>query len=70
MNTRWKKLLVKIIVWLVVEILLTILGIDDLADYSEFIGEKKNILVISSGWHSRFAQRELLVQIFRSKQGR
>ena len=45
MNTHWQQLLRKIGVWLVIEILLTILGIDDLADYSEFIYEKKNILV-------------------------
>ena len=47
MNTRWQKLLVKIAVWLVIEILFTLLGIDDLADYSEFISEQKNFLEIS-----------------------
>ncbi|WP_083305126.1 hypothetical protein [Moorena producens] len=33
----------KIIVWLITEIILNVLGIDDLADYSEFIFEKQVI---------------------------
>ncbi len=33
----------KIIVWLITEIILNLLGIDDLADYSEFIFEKQVI---------------------------
>lgn len=33
----------KIIVWLITEIILNVLGIDDLADYSEFIFEKQLI---------------------------
>ena len=40
MNVRWKKLLVKTTLWLVAEIWFNFLGIDDLADYSEFIFEK------------------------------
>ena len=47
MNTHWQKLLVKIAIWLIIEILLTVLGIDDLADYSEFISEQKSILLTS-----------------------
>ena len=33
----------KIIVWLITEIILNLVGIDDLADYSEFIFEKQVI---------------------------
>lgn len=33
----------KIIVWLITEIIFNVLGIDDLADYSEFIFEKQVI---------------------------
>ena len=40
MEIHWKKLLAKAAVWLMAEILLTLLGLDDLADYSEFIFEK------------------------------
>lgn len=36
------KLFLKIIIWLVAEILLNFLGIDDLADYSEFVFEKNS----------------------------
>ena len=42
MNVCWQKLLIKILFWLAAEILLTLLGIDDLADYSEFIYENKS----------------------------
>ncbi len=37
MQVQWKKLLAKIIVWLAAEILLNFLGLDNLADYSEFL---------------------------------
>ena len=33
------KLIAKIVIWLAAEILLNFLGIDDLADYSEFVFE-------------------------------
>ena len=36
-KSNWQKLGKTIIIWLFVEILLNFLGIDDLADYSEFI---------------------------------
>ncbi len=40
MQVRWKKLLSKIAIWLMAEILLNLLGLDNLADYSEFVFEK------------------------------
>ncbi|MEB3217979.1 MAG: hypothetical protein VKN72_17350 [Nostocales cyanobacterium 94392] len=43
MNIRWQKLLVKTFFWLATEIVLNLIGIDDLADYSEFIFENKNL---------------------------
>jgi hypothetical protein len=54
MQVKWKKLLAKAAVWLTAEILLNILGIDNLADYGEFIFEKdlvsqsKLILIIGA----------------------
>lgn len=39
MKTKWQKVWVKAIAWLVVEIVLNVLGLDNLADYSEFIFE-------------------------------
>jgi hypothetical protein len=41
MKLEWKKLIVKTTVWLTVEIILNLLGLDNLADYSEFIYEHK-----------------------------
>ncbi|MDJ0590055.1 MAG: hypothetical protein QNJ72_08695 [Pleurocapsa sp. MO_226.B13] len=44
MNVRWQKLLVKTSLWLTTEIWFNFLGIDNLADYSEFIFEKNAIV--------------------------
>lgn len=37
MQFKWKKLLVRTLMWLAVEIYLSLLGLDTLADYGEFI---------------------------------
>ncbi|MUL37184.1 hypothetical protein [Gloeocapsopsis dulcis] len=37
MNILWKNLLIKTVLWLVVETLLSLLGLDNVADYSEFV---------------------------------
>ena len=44
MHKKRKKLLAHIVVWLAAEICFSFLGIDDLADYSEFVFEK-NVIV-------------------------
>lgn len=44
MNVRWKKLLVKTTFWLVAEIWFGFLGIDNLADYSEFVFAQPEIV--------------------------
>ena len=44
MNVRWQKLLVKTTLWLIAEIWLNFLGMDNLADYSEFIFERNEIV--------------------------
>jgi hypothetical protein len=41
MKTHWQKILIKITCWLIVEIILNLLGLDNLADYSEFVFEDK-----------------------------
>ncbi len=38
---QWKKKLVKATLWLVTEVILNLLGFDNLADYSEFLFEKE-----------------------------
>lgn len=40
MKLQWKKLLVKTTLWLAAEIILNVVGLDNLADYSEFIYEQ------------------------------
>ncbi len=47
MKTQWQQILVKITFWLIVEIFLNLLGLDNLADYSEFIFEGKNHTIVS-----------------------
>jgi hypothetical protein len=37
MNIQWKKLLLTTTIWFVTEIILNLLGLDNLADYSEFV---------------------------------
>ncbi|WP_201026066.1 hypothetical protein [Mastigocoleus testarum] len=37
----WRKLFLKTFVWLITELLLNLIGIDDLADYSEFLFENR-----------------------------
>ena len=46
MKFQWQKLLTKIILWLGMEILLNTMGLDDLADYSEFLGNYKRLISI------------------------
>jgi hypothetical protein len=36
MNVNWRTLLIKASIWLVAEIILNLVGLDNLADYSEF----------------------------------
>jgi hypothetical protein len=43
MRVRWKTLLIQGSIWLTSEILLTLVGLDDLADYGEFIFQKYSI---------------------------
>jgi preprotein translocase subunit SecG len=45
MKTQWKRLLVKTTVWLAAEIILNLLGLDNLADYSEFVYEHEVIVL-------------------------
>ncbi len=40
MQVQWKRILVKLAVRLITELLLNFLGLDDLADYSELIFEQ------------------------------
>jgi hypothetical protein len=37
MNIQWKKLLIRATVWSVAELFLAFMGLDDLADYNEYV---------------------------------
>ncbi len=43
MNILRKNLLIKTVLWLFVEIILTLLGLDNVADYSEFVFNRDEI---------------------------
>jgi hypothetical protein len=44
MKTEWKKRWVKVTIWLAIEVILNLLGLDNLADYSEFIFEQETAI--------------------------
>lgn len=46
MKVRWKTFWIRTTIWLVAEISLSFLGMDDMADYSEFIFER-NLISLS-----------------------
>ncbi|MDJ0568529.1 MAG: hypothetical protein QNJ53_05735 [Pleurocapsa sp. MO_192.B19] len=50
MKIQWKKLWVKTLLWLGAEILLTSIGLDDLADYSEFLCQQKEVASIEKAY--------------------
>jgi hypothetical protein len=45
-QTQWKKILVRTSLWLVTEIVLNFVGLDNLADYSEFVFERDAIVLV------------------------
>ena len=47
MNSQWRHSILKIGIWVIVEILLNLLNLDTLGDYSEFIFEQKHHLTDS-----------------------
>ena len=44
MQIKWKKFLTQTLLWLVAEVLLNSIGLDTLADYSEFVFDKNAIV--------------------------
>ena len=47
MKVKWSKLVLKILVWLSTEIFLTALGLDNMADYSEFVFQYRALVQIA-----------------------
>lgn len=50
MKVRWKKLLVKTSVWVTAEIILTVVGLDNLADYSEFVLQSQELTQVTEAF--------------------
>ena len=47
MNIKWSQLALKMITWSFAEIYLTVIGLDNLADYSEFVFQPKALLPVT-----------------------
>ena len=47
MTRMWARIITKAIFWLATEIVLGCIGLDDLADYGEFVFEKNLIVTLS-----------------------
>lgn len=45
MNIKWKILINKLALWLIFEILLNCLGLDNLADYGEFVHKRYPLFI-------------------------
>ena len=63
MKVQWQKLWFKTILWLGAEILLTLMGLDHLADYSEFLYQQKEVASIGKAYPIRQAGGEKIGQI-------
>ena len=50
MQVRWKKLFLKTSVWLTAEIILTVVGLDNLADYSEFVLQNQTMTQVTEAF--------------------
>lgn len=46
MSIKWNKLLAYLFLWIVSEVILNVTGLDDLADYSEFLFDRKLIVFV------------------------
>ncbi len=47
MKVDWRKLLIQTSVWITSEIFLNLIGLDNIADYSEFLLKQKTTVFIS-----------------------
>jgi hypothetical protein len=43
MNVKWKKLIFKVGIWLTLEVFFSYVGVDTIADYSEYIFDRSLI---------------------------
>ncbi|MGV2830968.1 hypothetical protein [Myxosarcina sp. GI1(2024)] len=50
MKVKWSQLVFKIIFWLFAEIYLTVIGLDNLADYGEFVFQYKALSTMAQAF--------------------
>jgi hypothetical protein len=48
MRIKWKTFITQVAVWILLEILLNLLGLDSLADYGEFLSHKFSTPLVNS----------------------
>ena len=48
MKINYRQLLAKLLVWLVAEVVLNYVGLDNLADYSEYLKEQSTVTIAAS----------------------
>ncbi len=48
MKMKWRKLAANLVLWFLAEIILSFLGLDELADYSEFLAERNSVAILTS----------------------
>ncbi|MEL6385701.1 MAG: hypothetical protein AAFQ89_25235 [Cyanobacteria bacterium J06626_18] len=48
MQIKFRRLIINLFLWLTAEILLGFLGLDDLADYGEYLKEQEAIALLAS----------------------
>ena len=51
MKFQWQNLLLKAVVWLSAEVILNLIGLDDMADYGEFVLEHKPVSIKASMYY-------------------
>jgi hypothetical protein len=49
MNVKWRKVLLKVSLWVSLEIAFNFIGIDTIADYSEYIAQRHQIILMCLG---------------------
>ena len=48
MKIKWQKLLTSLFIWAIAETTLNVVGLDTIADYSEFLSTKENIETVTT----------------------
>lgn len=49
-KVRWRKLFVETSAWVTAEVMLNVVGLDNLADYSEFVFQSKAMLGVTEAF--------------------